>query len=86
MVFRRAWASPSMSPSLRMSRTLSLPWGSITVSFSPRRVAPQALRVTMEGSAVYSNWISWLMAAKKLYFIRSCSSSWRVRSEAESSS
>ena len=40
----------------------------------------------MEGERVYSNWISWVMAAKKLYFIRSCSRSWRVRSEAVSSS
>ena len=40
----------------------------------------------MGGESVYSNWSSWVMAAKKLYFIRSCSSSWRVRSLAESSS
>ena len=86
VVLRRAATRPSTLSSLMMPRTLSLCRGSITVSFSPSLLAPQVFRVTMEGLTVYSNWISWLMAAKKLYFIRSCSSSCRVRSEADSSS
>lgn len=64
----------------------SLWTGSRMVSFSPVCSAPQALRLAIGGVVVYSNWISWLMAAKKLNFIRSCSNSCSVRSEAASSS
>ena len=56
------------------------------VSGIPRCPAPQEDRVIMGGERVNSNWISPDMAAKKLYFIRSCSKSWSVRSEAVSSS
>ena len=59
--------------------------GSITTSSNPRFLAPQAFRETMDGERVYSNCISLLMAAKKLYFIRSCSKSCKVRLLAESS-
>ena len=70
VVLCRAATRPSTLSSLMMPRTLSLCRGSITVSFSPSLSAPQVFNVTMGGSTVYSNWISWLMAAKKLYFIR----------------
>jgi hypothetical protein len=49
--------------------------GSMMISSSPRCSAPQLERVIMGGETVNSNWISLLMSAKKLYFIRSCSRS-----------